>query len=100
MRVHYTGWLMEGTTRGRQFASSHDRGRPIAALLGRGAVIAGWDRGIHGMRVGGKRRLTVPSELAYGAEGTKNVPPNATLVFEVELVEVLPPKADTTPSQP
>jgi FKBP-type peptidyl-prolyl cis-trans isomerase FkpA len=84
--VHYTGVLMDGT----KFDSSLDRGRPIDFVLGTGRVIKGWDQGIDGMLVGGKRKLTIPPELAYGARGTPGgpIPPNATLVFDVELVSV------------
>ena len=83
--VHYTGWLTDGT----KFDSSVDRGEPIAFKLGSGMVIRGWDEGLKGMRVGGKRKLTIPSAMAYGAEGRPPViPPDATLVFEVELMDV------------
>ncbi|MFP5285454.1 MAG: FKBP-type peptidyl-prolyl cis-trans isomerase [Thermoanaerobaculia bacterium] len=83
--VHYTGWLENGT----KFDSSLDRGRPFSFRLGGGQVIRGWDEGVAGMKVGGKRRLTIPADLGYGARGAGGViPPNATLVFEVELLGV------------
>lgn len=83
--VHYTGWLENGT----KFDSSVDRGQPFSFPLGAGRVIKGWDEGVQGMKVGGKRKLTIPSDLGYGARGAGGViPPNATLIFDVELVEV------------
>jgi len=83
--VHYVGWL----TNGQQFDSSRARRDPLDFALGAGDVIKGWDQGIEGMRVGGKRKLTIPAALAYGDQGCGGViPPNATLVFEVELLEV------------
>lgn len=83
--VHYTGWLENGN----KFDSSHDRNDPFQFGLGRGMVIRGWDEGVQGMKVGGKRKLTIPSQLGYGARGAGGViPPNATLIFEVELLAV------------
>ena len=83
--VHYTGTLTDG----KKFDSSHDRGQPIEFKLGAGQVIQGWERGIEGMCVGGKRRLEIPPELGYGERGFPGaIPPNATLIFEVELVAV------------
>jgi FKBP-type peptidyl-prolyl cis-trans isomerase len=83
--VHYTGWLTNGT----KFDSSKDRGQPFTFPLGGGRVIKGWDEGVQGMKVGGVRKLTIPANLGYGAQGAGGViPPNATLVFEVELLDV------------
>ena len=87
--VHYTGWLLEGGKAGTKFDSSKDRRDPFVFSLGKGQVIKGWDQGVQGMKVGGKRKLTIPPEMGYGARGAGGViPPNATLVFEVELLGV------------
>jgi peptidylprolyl isomerase len=86
--VNYTGTFTDGT----KFDSSYDRGRPISITLGAGQVIRGWDEGLRGMRVGGKRKLTIPPDLAYGPDGRSGIPPNSTLVFEVELVAAQKPQ--------
>ncbi|MBI2038357.1 MAG: FKBP-type peptidyl-prolyl cis-trans isomerase [Candidatus Nealsonbacteria bacterium] len=84
--VHYTGWLENGT----KFDSSVDRGQPFEFTLSAGQVIQGWDLGVAGMKVGEKRKLTIPADLGYGAQGAGGViPPNATLIFEVELLDIV-----------
>jgi FKBP-type peptidyl-prolyl cis-trans isomerase len=82
--VHYTGWLTDG----KKFDSSVDRGKPIEFPLGAGRVIKGWDEGLVGMKVGGKRQLRIPPSLGYGVRGAGPIPPNAILIFDVELISV------------
>ena len=87
--VHYTGWLFDNGAKGKKFDSSKDRGDPFIFPLGQGQVIKGWDEGVAGMKVGGRRQLTVPPDLGYGSRGAGGaIPPNATLIFEVELLKV------------
>jgi FKBP-type peptidyl-prolyl cis-trans isomerase len=89
VRVHYTGWL----TNGKKFDSSIDGGRPFTFVLGHEEVIKGWDEGVAGMKVGGKRQLRIPPDLAYGTSGTPDgtIPPNSTLIFDVQLLGVQEP---------
>ena len=82
--VHYVGTF----TNGMKFDSSYDRGQPYPFQIGAGRVIAGWDQGVPGMKVGGKRRLTIPPDLAYGSRGQGSIPPNTTLVFEIDLLSI------------
>ncbi|PJI38894.1 FKBP-type peptidyl-prolyl cis-trans isomerase [Ferrovibrio sp.] len=88
--VHYTGWLSVAGEKGRQFDSSRTRGQPFSFPLGGGRVIKGWDEGVVGMKVGGQRSLIIPPQLGYGAQGAGGgvIPPNATLIFDVELIDV------------
>jgi FKBP-type peptidyl-prolyl cis-trans isomerase len=89
VRVHYTGWLNVGGEPGKQFDSSVDRGQPFSFPLGAGYVIRGWDEGVAGMKVGEKRRLFIPASLGYGSRGAgAAIPPNADLIFDVELLAV------------
>ena len=94
--VHYTGWMYDSTRpekKGTAFDSSRKSGQPFSFVLGQQQVIAGWDQGVTGMKVGGQRRLVIPSALAYGDGGAGGViPPGATLVFDVELLGVQPPR--------
>jgi FKBP-type peptidyl-prolyl cis-trans isomerase FkpA len=94
--VHYTGWLYDPAqpeAKGRKFDSSRDAGQPFSFKLGARQVIAGWDQGVQGMKVGGQRELVIPAALAYGERGAGGViPPGATLVFDVQLLDVAPPR--------
>ena len=98
--VHYTGWLYDPSAKdnkGKQFDSSRDRGEPFAFLIGAGKVIRGWEEGVAGMKVGGQRRLIIPSALGYGEGGAGDViPPGAALVFDIELLGIQPATAPTT----
>lgn len=94
IKVHYTGWF----TSGKKFDSTVDANQPYSFNLGKGEVIKGWDEGIVGMKVGGKRQLRIPPELAYGDKGYKNIiPPNSTLIFDVQLLAATPAPAATAP---
>jgi len=92
VNVHYTGWLYDENApqnKGRKFDSSHDRNKHFSFMLGAGEVIKGWDQGVRGMQVGGERTLIIPSSMAYGTRGAAGViPPNATLIFDVELIGI------------
>jgi peptidylprolyl isomerase len=89
VQVHYTGWLDQSGKKGAKFDSSRDRGQPFSFTIGQGQVIQGWDEGVASMKVGGKRTLVIPASLGYGARGAGGViPPNATLIFDVELLGV------------
>ncbi len=91
--MHYTGWIYDENAadkHGAKFDSSLDRGEPFSFQLGQGRVIKGWDEGFAGMKVGGKRTLMIPAEYGYGAGGAGPIPPNASLVFDVELLDVKP----------
>ena len=91
--VHYTGWILDASKsdkKGDKFDSSLDRKQPFTFVLGVGQVIKGWDQGVDGMKIGGKRTILIPSEMGYGSRGAGNaIPPNADLIFEVELLEIL-----------
>ena len=86
--VDYTGWLFENGQKGTKFDSSVDRGQPIEFPIGQGRVIKGWDEGVGSMKVGGKRTLIIPPDIAYGTRGRGKIPPNATLIFDVELIAI------------
>ena len=87
--IHFSGWIDENGKKGTHFFNSRDRGEPISFKVGTNKVIDGWNIGVTGMLVGGKRRLVVPSKLAYGSAGAGDIiPPNATLIFEIELLEI------------
>ncbi len=89
--VHYTGWLYVNGAKGAKFDSSFDRKKPFSFVLGQHGVIDGWERGVSTMKVGGKRTLIIPAELGYGSKGSGTIPPNATLIFDIELLDVKAP---------
>ncbi len=88
VKVHYTGWLYEKGARGNRFDSSRDRNKPFLFIIGAGTVIKGWEEGVKGMKIGGKRELIVPATLGYGSRGRTGIPPNSTLDFEIELLGI------------
>ncbi|MCA1765066.1 MAG: FKBP-type peptidyl-prolyl cis-trans isomerase [Desulfobulbaceae bacterium] len=89
VEVHYTGWLDNNGEKGQKFDSSVDRGRTFSFILGTGRVIKGWDEGVAGMKIGGRRTLYIPAELGYGSRGAgRSIPPNADLIFDVELISI------------
>jgi FKBP-type peptidyl-prolyl cis-trans isomerase FkpA len=88
VKVHYTGWLYQKGVRGAKFDSSKDRNKPFLFVVGQGTVIKGWEEGVKGMKVGGKRELIIPSAMAYGPRGKGAIPPNSTLDFEIELLGI------------
>ncbi len=89
--VHYTGWLYVNGAKGAKFDSSIDRKKPFSFVLGQHGVIEGWERGVSTMKVGGKRTLIIPAELGYGSKGSGTIPPNAALIFDIELLDVRAP---------
>ncbi len=89
--VHYTGWLYVNGVKGAKFDSSVDRKKPFSFVLGEHGVIEGWEDGVRTMKAGGKRTLIIPPELGYGSKGSGTIPPNATLIFDIELLEVKAP---------
>src|SRR5581483_210436 len=96
VKVHYTGWF----TTGKKFDSSVDAHQPYSFTIGKGDVIKGWDEGVTGMKVGGKRQLRIPPELAYGDTGYKNIiPPNSTLIFDIQLLSVTPAPQENPPQK-
>ena len=93
--VHYTGYFLDGS----KFDSSYDRGEPLTVVVGTGQVIAGFERGVVGMQVGGQRRLIIPSDLAYGPQGSGSIPPNTPIAFDIDLIEIQVPPTPTEVSE-